>query len=330
MIIGLTGKNGSGKGEVVKFLEKAGFTPYSLSDILREELKKRGKKVTRVNLIAIGKELREKHSLSVLADRTIEKLSRDKNYVIDSIRNPAEAQALKKLKNFSFIDVTATEKVRFSRVKKRKRENDPQTLAEFRRLERAETHSKDAAAQQLLKTAKLADLNIPNNGTLDELHDKVRKTVQGIARKKKRPAWDEYFMNIAHEVALRSNCLKRNVAAVIVKDKRIISTGYNGTPRGIKNCSEGGCPRCNNLTASGTDLGECFCSHAEENSITQAAYHGVMIKDATIYSTMSPCILCTKMIINSGIQEVVFDGHYPLAKTALNLLKAAGVKARSV
>ena len=143
-----------------------------------------------------------------------------------------------------------------------------------------------------------------------------------------RPPWDEYFMRIAHVVSTRSNCLKRHVAALIVKDLRIVATGYNGTPRGTKNCNEGGCPRCASLTPSGTALEECLCSHAEENAITQAAYHGTSIREATIYTTFSPCLLCTKMIINSGIREVVYEADYPLGETAFRVLKEAGVKVR--
>jgi dCMP deaminase len=125
-----------------------------------------------------------------------------------------------------------------------------------------------------------------------------------------RPDWDTYFMNIALVAATRSNCCRRHVGAVIVRDFRIISTGYNGTPRGITNCSDGGCPRCNSDAPSGTSLGECICCHAEENSIVQAAYHGVSVKDGTLYTTYSPCLYCTKMIINSGIKEVVYSELY--------------------
>ena len=148
--------------------------------------------------------------------------------------------------------------------------------------------------------------------------------------KPKRPNLDVYFMNIAKVVASRSNCLKRHVAAVIVKDKRIVSTGYNGTPRGIRNCNEGGCPRCNSFADSGTKLDECVCSHGEENAIVQASYHGISIKDATIYSTFSPCLLCTKMTINSGIREVVYNADYPLSEMPLKLLKEAGIIVRRV
>jgi len=140
-----------------------------------------------------------------------------------------------------------------------------------------------------------------------------------------RPDWDIYFMDIAHVVARRGNCSRRQVAAVIVKDRRIISTGYNGTPRGVKNCYEGGCPRCAAGGPSGADLGECVCSHAEENAITQAAYHGIAVRDAVLYCTLSPCLLCAKMIINAGIREVVYEQEYQFSDQTRSLLQEAGV-----
>ncbi len=144
----------------------------------------------------------------------------------------------------------------------------------------------------------------------------------------KRPDWDNYFMNIAHVAATRSNCCRRHVAAVIVRDFRIISTGYNGTPRGIKNCNEGGCPRCNSDTPSGHGLDSCICSHAEENAIVQAAYHGISVKGATLYTTFSPCLHCAKIIINAGISEVIYHQHYTIDELSMQLLKEAGVRVR--
>lgn len=140
-----------------------------------------------------------------------------------------------------------------------------------------------------------------------------------------RPDWDTYFMDIAHVVARRSNCSRRQVAAIIVKDRRIISTGYNGTPRGVRNCFEGGCPRCAGNAPSGGDLGECVCSHAEENAITQAAYHGIAVNQAILYSTLSPCLLCAKMIINAGIREVIYEDPYRFTEQTRDLLAEAGV-----
>ena len=148
--------------------------------------------------------------------------------------------------------------------------------------------------------------------------------------KVQRPNWDEYFMDIAKVVSTRSNCMKRKVAAIIVRDKRVISTGYNGTPRGTRNCNEGGCPRCNGMAESGTKLDECLCSHGEENAIVQASYHGVSLKDAIIYSTFAPCLMCAKMIINSGIREVIYNVEYPLNDAAFKLFEEAGIYVRKL
>ena len=121
-----------------------------------------------------------------------------------------------------------------------------------------------------------------------------------------RPTIDEYFMEIATIVAKRSTCLRNQVGAVIVKDKRILSTGYNGAPRNLEHCLEIGCIRQQNNIASGTRHVLCRAVHAEQNAIIQAALHGVSIENATLYCTHQPCILCAKMLINSRIEKVVF------------------------
>lgn len=156
----------------------------------------------------------------------------------------------------------------------------------------------------------------------------LKSAIRSLSMGLSRPDWDEYFMRIARVVATRSDCVRRQVAAILVKDRRIIATGYNGTPRGAGNCSEGGCPRCASETPSGTGLDECLCLHGEENAILQAAYHGISVKDAVIYCTMSPCLLCTKKIINSGVSEVVFDSRYPMGDRSLELLTDCGVRVR--
>ena len=143
-----------------------------------------------------------------------------------------------------------------------------------------------------------------------------------------RPDWDTYFMSIAKVVAMRANCSRRKVAAVIVADHRIISTGYNGTPRGIRNCFDGGCPRCSGKVASGASLEECVCVHAEQNAICQAAYYGIRLAGATIYVTLTPCLTCSKMIINAGIREVVYTGAYAFDEQSRKLLADAGVLCR--
>ena len=137
-------------------------------------------------------------------------------------------------------------------------------------------------------------------------------------------------MDIALVVARRGNCRRRQVAAVIVKDRRIISTGYNGTPRGVRNCCEGGCERCAGNAPSGTALGECICCHAEENAITQAAYHGIALRGSMLYSTLSPCLTCAKMIINSGVVEVVYENEYEFSSQTRALLHEGGVRCRKL
>lgn len=143
-----------------------------------------------------------------------------------------------------------------------------------------------------------------------------------------RPDWDTYFMEIAQVVARRGNCSRRQVAAVVVSDHRIVSTGYNGTPRGVRNCCDGGCARCAGDTPSGAALDECVCCHAEENAITQAAYHGIRLKGSVMYVTISPCLTCAKMIVNAGIAEVVYGGDYAFTDQTRALLSEAGVKCR--
>lgn len=330
MIIGLTGKNGAGKGEVANILKESGYIYHSLSDAIRDEITKQGNPITREKLIETGNFLRKKGGPSVLADKTLDKLDPEKNYIIDSIRNPAEVISLKRRSDFTLLCVEADEKVRFERIKSRNRENDPVTFQEFVKLEKQELASLDPDKQQLQKTIELADHQVKNDSSLDELKLLVLDLLKTLSKKNSRPNWDEYFMGIAKVVALRSNCIKRRVAAVIVKDKRIISTGYNGTPRGIKNCNEGGCPRCNSFGASGKNLDECLCSHAEENAIVQSAYHGVSIHGSTIYTTFSPCLMCTKMILNSGITEVIYNAHYPLGEIPLKLLGEAYIQVRKL
>lgn len=330
MIIGLTGKNASGKGEAVKFLAERGFISYSLSDVIRDELKKAGKQVTRANLVEMGNKLRYEGGAGILAEKISSKIDPNRNYVIDSIRNPSEIRTLRKSGDFKLLDIVAKAEIRFERLRERRRENDPTTFEEFLKVEELEARSEDGNHQQIEECQKMADHTLHNDDSLEQFHEGLLKIVQEFLMNATRPTWDEYFMNIAKVVASRGNCIKRKVAAVIVKDKRIISTGYNGTPRGTTNCNEGGCPRCFNLAPSGENLSECLCSHAEENAITQAAYHGTSVRDSTIYITLAPCLTCTKMIINSGIEEIVYNMDYTFDDVAFKLCTEVGIKVRKI
>jgi len=330
MILGISGLNGSGKSEVVGFLEERSFYPLSLSDVLRQELARQGLEETRERMIDAGRALRASEGEGALAARLATQMAPDRNYVVDSVRHPSEVEVLRqRTGRFKLIWVEAEEGVRFERMQTRGRAGDAETLAQFRELEQRELRSSDPAAQQLLAVRELADFTVDNGGSLDDLRHRMHDLLQDNLFFE-RPSWDEYFISIARVVATRSNCVKRKVGAIIALDRRIISTGYNGTPRGVRNCNEGGCPRCNSFAAGGTRLDECLCSHGEENAITQAAYHGVSVRGAALYTTFAPCLTCTKMIINAGIDEVAYNAAYPLGDVSLALLREAGVKLRQV
>lgn len=142
-----------------------------------------------------------------------------------------------------------------------------------------------------------------------------------------RPSWDRYFMDIAHMVATRSTCLRRSVGAIAVSSRRILATGYNGTPRGLRHCEEVGCLRQQLDIPSGQRHELCRGLHAEQNCIIQAAVHGVQLEGATIYSTFQPCVVCAKMLINAGITEIVYEGGYP-DEMSVEMLSESGVKLR--
>jgi dCMP deaminase len=135
-----------------------------------------------------------------------------------------------------------------------------------------------------------------------------------------RPDNDTYFMRMADLVATRSTCLRRQVGAVVVKEKRVLSTGYNGAPRGLRHCAEVGCVRQQANIESGTRHELCRGVHAEQNAVIQAAYFGVSIKDSTIYTTNFPCAMCTKILVNAGITEIVYKDEYidPLSREILD------------
>jgi dCMP deaminase len=140
-----------------------------------------------------------------------------------------------------------------------------------------------------------------------------------------RPSWDQYFIEITRLVATRTTCLRRGVGAVLVKDRNILATGYNGVPSGISHCGEKGCMRDSLKVPSGERHELCRGLHAEQNAIIQAARHGVNIDGATLYCTTMPCIICTKMIINAGIKRVVYREGYS-DELAREMIREAGIE----
>ncbi|MDP1852943.1 MAG: cytidine/deoxycytidylate deaminase family protein [Candidatus Omnitrophota bacterium] len=148
-----------------------------------------------------------------------------------------------------------------------------------------------------------------------------------IQKKRFRPSWDEYFLEMAKLVAKRSTCLRRQVGAVLVKNKRILATGYNGAPSGLGHCLDIGCLREKLKIPSGERHELCRGLHAEQNALIQASLYGISVKDSVFYLTNQPCIICAKMLINAGIKEIVIADGYP-DKMAQDFFKEAKIKVR--
>jgi len=156
---------------------------------------------------------------------------------------------------------------------------------------------------------------------------KNRDTSHFSLKRVQRPTWDEYFLEAAKLVAKRSTCLRRQVGAVVVKDKRILATGYNGAPSGLAHCTDIGCLREKLKIPSGERHELCRALHAEQNVILQAVVHHIDISNSTLYATNQPCIICAKMLINVGVKQIIASGGYP-DKMAEEFLKEAKVKVR--
>jgi dCMP deaminase len=157
----------------------------------------------------------------------------------------------------------------------------------------------------------------------------ISQKTQTKDKKSRRPTWDIYFMDIADLVSRRSTCLRRSVGAVLVRDRRVLATGYNGAPSGLLHCLDVGCLREQLGVPSGERHELCRGLHAEQNAIIQAALHGVSVNGSTLYCTNQPCIICAKMIINAGIITIVIKDGYR-DKLAEDILKEAGVEVSQV
>jgi dCMP deaminase len=200
----------------------------------------------------------------------------------------------------------------------------PPSLTDF--VLRNDTHlyTPRTGLAPLIHRAHLHLLN--STSSLESLHASL-STLELTDESRLRPTWDQYFMQLADLAAKRSNCMKRAVGCVLVRDKRVISTGYNGTPRGVRNCNDGGCKRCNGGTAGGTGLDSCLCLHAEENALLEAGRD--RLRDGSIlYCNTCPCLTCSVKIAQVGISEVVYSKGYSVDDMSAAVLAEAGVKLR--
>ncbi len=333
MIIGVTGMFCSGKDTVAEYLCTKGFKHISLSDFLREELGRRGIEVTRDNLIKIGNELRSEYGHGVLGERALNTLKgKDGDYVVTSIRHPAEAKALMQYGHFFLIEVRAPIAERFRRIKKRDREKDPKTLAELKEKEKFES-ADSGPGQQLTNVMKMCSVVLKNDGTKAQQQKKVDKLLVDLRKKAAkmptyvRPSWDEYFMGIVNAVATRGTCDRGRTAVVIVKDKMILTTGYVGSPIGAPHCDEVGHLMKKVIHEDGHESQHCMrTNHAEVNAVALAARNGIAIDGSTLYCKMAPCYTCAKMIINAGIVRVVCQKRYHADVESMELFDNLGIE----
>ncbi len=183
MILGITGKYASGKGEIANYLQKKGFGYFSFSAMIEEECKKRCLLPTRENTINIANEVREKHGNAYWAKKIISRIQKGRNYVVESFRNPDEVREFKKLPGFKLLLVEAPQQVRYDRAVKRKRvaDSDISAFEKFREKEEQESKNPNKSSQQLDECARMADMKIENNGTIEELHNKIDSAIKNIS-----------------------------------------------------------------------------------------------------------------------------------------------------
>lgn len=228
---------------------------------------------------------------------------------------------------FLLISIDAPLTLRWRRFQQRSNlpEQSAISLEEF--VSQNDRHLYDAATglQPLISRATVRLLN--TSSSLAHLYATLGK-LDIPNPDRMRPGWDTYFMALASLAAHRSNCMKRRVGCVLVgRERRVISTGYNGTPRGLRNCAEGGCPRCNEANGSGVGLSTCLCIHAEENALLEAGRERIR-EGSVLYCDTCPCLTCSIKICQVGITEVVYAHGYSMDTETAEVFRQAGVKLR--
>lgn len=286
MIIGLSGSEYAGKNLVESYLtQHRGF-----------------------KLIAFGSPSEEFGSFEEVYDFIT------KNWRTNFVINVDDLNALNLLHKrpfFLHVAVDASLKLKFSNYQ---RMSNDKTLEGF-----MEKYDEDYPIKQI----NLSHFKIfLTTDSMPVIYDRLEE-LELWDNQRLRPSWDTYFMKLADLAALRSNCMKRRVGCVIVKDNRVVATGYNGTPRHLTNCNEGGCSRCNQALNMGSSLSTCLCLHAEENALLEAGrdrMHG-----SILYCNTCPCLTCSVKIIQTGVKEVVYDQSYSMDEHTHKLMEQANI-----
>lgn len=310
MLIGLAGTPGSGIEEVVR--------------VLCEKLK--------FKLLEIDDQSKELDLLGRPDKRTFADSTELLNYVTTNWRDDMLISNVSDLPNLDLflkrpfvllVTVDASLMIKFQRYKLKHQDI---TLEKFCSV--ADDHLLSVNNRHC-KIQDQAQIRLINNSVnFDSLYHSITQ-INLTDPERLRPEWDSYFMHFADLAAMRSNCMKRRVGCVIVKNKRVVATGYNGTPRGFTNCNEGGCYRCNHpcVENSGVGLSTCLCLHAEENALLEAGRARVE-GDSILYCNTCPCLTCSIKIVQMGITEVIYSQSYSMDAFSEKVFKQAGVKFR--
>ncbi|CAE6444195.1 unnamed protein product [Rhizoctonia solani] len=247
-----------------------------------------------------------------------------KDFVCTSLRNLGMLRACAQRPFFVLLSVDAPVLTRW----KRKKEKHPTNAINLEQFiedsdkERFGSGTDPNSLNEILLS--ISHVSITNDfSEITPMHDYL-DSLALVNPERTRPGWDDYFMLLASLASLRCNCMKRRVGAVLVRNKRVVSTGYNGTPRGLLNCNQGGCKRCNGTAKSGEAYDSCLCLHAEENALLEAGRDRVG-ENSTLYCNTCPCLRCTIKIVQSGVTEVVYNKSYSMDEASANIFKEAGV-----
>lgn len=329
MLIGISGTLSSGKTEVARYLTFQGFKvlhyqplPAEIPDELNAYTPESEDINYEMEQLAI-KQYSNMENFKVFKtlDSLLEFVTvnwRD-NYVISHIEDINMLKALQKRPFFLHISIDAPLSLRYKRYAKKKL-----TLEEFVQ------HNDDTlfnSKSPLLEINNQAQVKIINTSTsIKDLFIKLSE-LNLLDPSRLRPTWDSYFMRLADLAALRSNCMKRRVGCVIVRDNRVVATGYNGTPRHLTNCNQGGCLRCNKGHGSGASLSTCLCLHAEENALLEAGRDRIR-DDSVLYCNTCPCLTCSIKIVQSGIREVVYAQSYSMDQDSHRVMSEANITLR--
>ncbi|KAI6341212.1 hypothetical protein MCOR30_002245 [Pyricularia oryzae] len=329
MLIGICGSLCAGKSTVAQYLvEHHGFKQLRISESLKESVKVEGQdgvngtSMREQTSVTLNGKLLEFPTETDLLD-FVTKRWRDR--FVTLVEDANLLDILAKRPFFLLISVDAPLTVRWERHQKRQKEDTVQEdLAAF--VQRSDEHLYDAASGDMALMSRATVRLLNTSSSVAHLFATLGK-VDLPNEDRLRPTWDAYFMSLASLAAQRSNCMKRRVGCVLIREKRVVSTGYNGTPRGLLNCGEGGCGRCNEGLSSGVGLATCLCLHAEENALLEAGRD--RIRDGSIlYCDTCPCLTCSIKIAQVGISEVVYSQGYSMDTDTAAVLREAGVKLR--